>query len=218
LNIKTAFEKVTDLFGARGVTNGSDAATDEIIDNLTREIGTKGSSVVITEIRNYRGEIGGKTITPYLKGEHISQILKAKTAVGIKNISVHVREGKGKVSDGYTAAHILGIKRGIPFELQIKGNLVKQIDDGTHLLHEIDQGKPLKLIDKRLGKITELYRSLSEEQVKRYKNYIAKAYKAARDAELAGNPVIKFPDKPRTVPEELRIQNLIELAEELKIT
>lgn len=214
-----ALDKVKDLLGARGVTDGSEKSITDIIDRLAEE--TRKGNCEIKEIRNYRGELGAtgqSIITPYLTGDHVATIVKAQSAAGNRCFSINTKEGAGKTSKGYTAGHILGIFKGIPFEIQIKGRHVKEIDDGTHLLHDLGTGKGLKTNDnEELTDIQKAYNNLPVEVADIYKNYIAKAYQAARVAELKGTTFI-FPSKPRKIPNELKLENLINLAREQGLT
>ena len=219
LTTKKALDSTTDLLRARGITDGSKSSITNIIENLTKEI--EQGNCVVTEIRNYRGIVSdGKEgeITPYLTGEHVSQIFKAQTDAGAGNFSVSASEGVGKTSKGYTAAHILGKIKGLPFEFQIKGRMVKYIDDGTHLLHDLKKGKTIHVRDKELEEVQKLYKELPKEVAKQYeRTYIPRVYQAARNAELTGEKM-RFPTLPRQVPFELSLPYLIQLARGLGVT
>ncbi len=148
----------------------------------------KSGNCEITEIRNYRGVINEKEeiiIPPYLSIGNINSIVKSHPT----NKSIKIKESVGKESAGYTAAHILGKMNGVPFELQIKGNQIKNVDDGTHLLHDVSLGK-LNSNLPEIQKIAELYKNLSPEEQQVYDKYILNCYKQARLSEQTGEKTV----------------------------
>lgn len=207
---------VTDLLASRGITDGSQKTIDSFVKRICAEI--KKGDCEITEIRNYRGvlnESKGKFITPYFSKENLTRINTVQTHSKPK-----IKETAGKESAGYTATHILGKIKGVPFEFQIKGNRVKTVDDGTHLLHSIDIGKSsvtARKIPEEIKEIAEAYKNLSAEKRARYDKYISKCYELARASELTGKKPLT-PALPGGIPHELSMPHLIARAKEYGYT
>jgi len=216
LTTQKAITLIKDLLASRGVTDGSKESINVFVNRLCEEI--KKGSCKITEIRNYRGVINEaeeKIITPYFSKEHLQKIKEAHPLIKPKT-----KESKGKISSGYTATHILGTIKGVPFEFQIKGNCVKTVDDGTHLLHSIDLGKSYikgKKIPEEIKEIAELYENLSPKKREIHDKYITNCYNRARIAELKGTKLILAP-APKEIPFELTIPHLIARAKEFGYT
>lgn len=145
-----------------------------------------------------------------------------------------VKEERGKLSNSYTALHLLGqTKNGLNFEIQIKGEHVKYVDDATHILHDIDAGKAesIKIRSAKeraeLMPIIEAYTSLTQDKVHKgkvirkgtktlFSEYLYICYDVARKAELNPNLLVKgklhLPNLPRGISEVLNIHNLVKVA------
>lgn len=202
---------VTDFFGARGIIDGSEKSADKIIEKLCTEI--EAGNITVTTIRDYHGQLwslGKKPtllskIKSYLPMSRAGKIMEAQEKIN-PNVSIRFESRIGKLSPGYTSAHILGeTKQGIPFELQIKGNRVSSVDIATHMLHDFDKKKLnpkySDTSEKRevIGGIKELYETLTPEQKSGYDKYIFKCYNAARKAETAGGN-LELPKIPDSMP------------------
>lgn len=201
---------ITDLAGARAITNGSQESTDAIIKNLVKEI--MCGNVTVTRIKNH----AGRGITPYLSKKNIADI---KNAVTIKRKPLPRLIEKHKNS-GYTAAHIVGkTKNGLNFEIQIKGKEVNDMDFGTHITHDlllrkdIIQNREDRLKD--LLPVQQAFYSLDKERLQLLHKYQTNCYFARRLKELGEN--VEDPSVPKGIPEVLAMSNLILLAKKYKL-
>jgi len=168
IDIKEVEELTTDLARTRLITDGSEKATDGVMEKLADAI--KAGTVTITEIRNYHGvkpetkaekqapvplsmESGNGSafrswapspgnIQPYLSKPTKTLLLDAQTEVleqAGKPAPLKVYQGVGRESAGYTGLHILGKTiNGLRFEIKQEGNHVWTVDKATKVLHEID--------------------------------------------------------------------------------
>ena len=191
-----AFMHSTDQAGARAITNGSQKATDEIINNMIKEI--QAGKLIITSIRNYHG--GG--IPPYLSQENIKLLQESQ-----KNSPIKVLDGiKAEKLNGYTAGHITGItKKGLNAEFQIKGQAVNSVDESTHLTHDISLNKTSAANADSLAPIVNAYKTLTPEKTVVYNEYLRKKYREARESEIYGKKLVFIPI-PKELPKALSLE------------
>jgi len=214
---KTLYSKfiniITDQAGARVVTDGSQKATDDIVENLVKEV--NNGNITLSSIRNYHG----RGTEPYFSKENLT-LLKNNSNSG----SLKILDGKdAEKANGYTAAHLTGkTKNGLNFEIQIKGPEVAKVDRSTHITHDLSIDKKLKEIinssakRKLLAPIIKEFKSLSTKQTQEYNNYLRKYYKTARANETSKTK-FSFPQLPKGISELLSIENLGEIAQQFKL-
>jgi len=201
-----SFKHITDQAGARVITDGSQTATDKIINNLIKEI--QAGKLAITSIRNYHGN----GIQPYLSTENINLLKESQ-----KKSPIKVLQGvEAEKLNGYTAGHITGItNKGLNVEFQIKGQGINAVDESTHITHDLSLGKTSAISADSLAPIVNAYRILSPEKIENYNNYLKNCYRIARETEINGQKS-KFPAIPDGIPNILSIKNISKLTGCLK--
>ena len=212
---KNLMNIIGDLAGARGITDGSQEATDKIVKNLVKKIEEK--ELQITSIRNYRG-----TYTePYFCQKHIDLITEANRKAGNKNIKI--LDGTNAIKEnGYTAGHITVItKDKLNVELQIKGKLVNKIDESTHIIHDLFVAKDSACINSRskrklLEPVIKAYNSLSPAKKDKYNKYLNACYLEARKAEI-NNKKLVLPQLINEIPDCLNLDKLWDVAQQFKL-
>jgi len=212
LSFPQSIKIITDQAGAKVVTDGSQEATDKIIEKLIKQI--QADNITITSIRNYHGS----GIQPYLSKENINLLKESQ-----KNAPINVPQGKEvEKANGYTAGHITGItKKGLNVEFQIKGPGVNLVDQSTHITHDLSLNKSgVKTIDsahkrKLLAPIINAYNSLSPTQMTEYNKYLNKCYSIARENEMSKQKS-GFPAVPKGIPNLLGIEKISDTAKRFK--
>jgi hypothetical protein len=169
IDTKKVKEITTDLAGGKVITDGSDKATNEIVQRILDEVNS--GRLTVTEIRNYHGVWKAKSksgeypavlsldpisnrkgwqdkpnqIQPYLPDETQNALYNAQKHILLDNdkpVNIVQYQGVGKESAGFTSLNILcKTESGLPCEIQIKGKHVNTVDEATKPLHDIDIAK-----------------------------------------------------------------------------
>ena len=213
---KNLMNIITDLAGARAITDGSPEATDIIVNNLVKKI--KEGEFQVTSIRNYRGS----HTEPYFCQKHIDLITEANKRAG--NKSIKILDGANAIKEnGYTAGHITGMtKDKLNVEFQIKGKLVNKIDQSTHIIHDLFVSKDSTSINSRnkrklLEPVINAYNSLPAPKKEKYNQYLNACYRKARKAEINNKKLI-LPQLLNEIPDCLSLEKLWDIARQFKLS
>lgn len=176
-----AKEKVGDLYGARlTLDDVSHNGIDKLVSALTKAI-EKGD-IELIEIENYRGinkKYTGKNKF-YFSEDQIKCLSEASGMAEVRN---------APKSSGYTAVQMkIKPKSGKVVELQIRGKYVDEVANWEHIPYDLRQGKDISKGNNQTGillsKVQKAIKGLSDEQYKKYQEYIYKNYAYAQSREL----------------------------------
>lgn len=117
-------------------------------------------------------------------------------------------------SSGYCATQFkIKHKNGAFGELQIRGQLINEVESGEHLLHDLRHGKNIFKGSNQRGELLysleKAVRKLTPEEFIEYQEYSKKNYKYARQKEMGLNPV--KPELPAKFDKILSSESLNEL-------
>ena len=193
---------VNDVLGAKGVTDGSQKQTDEIVKSLVKEV--KNGNLTITNIGNYYAR-GSR---PYLSAENLESLQKAqKQPINMpKNYNW-----------GYTTANIkFKTKNNLLGEFQLKGKHCRTLDAPTHLTYELKARrlKPTGTCKEEKEVLIEAYSKLDNQQLADLNRYQVKFFKHKRLKELGKETHV--PKRPKNLPEVFDMDHLTMIARLLR--
>lgn len=203
-DLETSKRVIGDGIGVRLVLN-SPQIMDDTFSHILAAL--NDGSALITEIHNYHDE----NLASYLTSEQFSElklaaIQAAKQAAnrsgGVISGQVHIKE-KPQPS-GYTSLNLKflifphgvvksdgAVNRGIPVELQIRGEKVDELANAEHIYYDVLRFKKIDAGNNpKLRQIVESLKSLNNEQIIKLRQYLREWYAYARNLELTE------PDRP----------------------
>ena len=209
-------EEMTDIVGARIVmADTSREAVDSVINRLTTAV--RNNELQILEIENYRPDpeldINDNIIKSY-DYSSAKALRELKIACDDK-LGTSIRKVDEDVPSGYMAIHMLvRLPNGFIGELQIIGNEVEKLKDIEDISFKFKNGKKVKNLPPKVGKMLEPLRNKDDEILKKEHNiYTRQAYIFQREKELHNiNGRKKRDDKflsiPDFMPENLDFNNI----------
>lgn len=207
--MESAKEEINDSIGIRLVLKDSSRqGSDAFFLRLMKAIADK--EITITRIRNYASDGKDKA---YLTQNQLAQLVQLITEVNGKEPEV-----KTKPKDsGYTGFQINFLyKDGSEGDFQVRGKLVDWIACGEHFIYKVFDENSSELPDyyktPELLQFQESLKSLTDEEIKLFKDFIRASYIYFRDQEL-GVPVNerKHPIRPSLPNEFIRKHSFFNL-------
>ncbi|MCB0422901.1 MAG: hypothetical protein KDD61_18010 [Bdellovibrionales bacterium] len=200
-------EAISDGLGGRLII---DRPSESAMDTFTHELVAlvKAKKVEVLRIENYWGERDG---VPYLSKKQVEQILDAINGQQSQTPTV-VTGDLAKRASGYTSLHLdLRLPNGQKVELQVRGRILQQLAEVSHLFYDSLNGKaPASTVfdHPEWSKALQLIEKMDEQQKALYKVYLAAGFRTVRNF-ISGRSVTSPPEFP--LPEHLgalEIENL----------
>lgn len=188
-NLDDARKALPDGIGARLVLDNPNAESMKIFTSEVVQL-IKSRELRLLSLENHHGTSG----TPYLKDSQVQQIISTAEKMGTNRDNITVINGKGaKRNSGYTSLHINALlPSGAQVELQVRGSLLDQFGDISHLFYDARNNKPANphsLAIPELKTAIQEFLMMDHETAKVYGNYLAKFFTAIR-AYTTGQKVI----------------------------
>lgn len=195
----TSFEQITDrisdgLGGRLIIDRPNRAAMRTFVDELIKAM--KNRQIEVLKIENYWGQVNG---TPYLTRKQLDRI--KRVAHNLKQTIPDTLTGKAaQRNSGYTSLHLdLRLPNGTKVELQVRGRVMQQLAEVSHLFYDFISGKPASkavLASPTWSRALRLIERMSSTERSAYSAYLAQAYSFVRTYITTGDAVPpKFPLK-----------------------
>lgn len=146
------------------------------------------SDILAVKVSNYMGQDG----IPYLTKEQVEHL---NYVAAKHNIDLNIKDETPKVRpSGYTAYQMnFKTKDGFTFEWQMRGSRVNEFAECEHVPYDIRQKKDVtggkKELEPLYKPIEDIVNNLSDDQFKRYNDYLTDHYKHLRKLELGFDSV-----------------------------
>lgn len=206
-----AKSKIGDLYGAKIILDDARPANmEELVSGLIKS--SKSNKIKILEIENYRGT------NPIYKNEN-NFYFTEKQVKRLTDVSENLEVNNSFKKSGYTAVHLkVQPKGGQIIELQIRGKNVDDVYNWEHFLYDFRQDKDLSCGSNQRGVILsparKAIKSLTEDQLLKYRKYIYDNYIYAQQKDLGMKSLQpKLPDGINSI---LSSENLTKIYNETR--